>query len=130
MICAVGGEYRHHLVGAVFFLAKINSCVDRAPSSEPFGPVLLPGRYAPSVHCVPGPARGAASSPSLATPAPQGDAAQPLGRAAHPATTTSTPRDALRATLPPEHPEGSGDAFKGHASEQPAGMSCEPPLAL
>ena len=30
----------------------------------------------------------------------------------------------------PEHPEVGGDAFKGHASEQAAGISCEPPLAL
>ena len=72
----------------------------------------------------------AASSPPLATPAPQGAAAQPLGRTAHPATATSTPRDALRATLSAERPEVRGDAFKGHASDTPAVMSFEPPLAL
>jgi hypothetical protein len=72
----------------------------------------------------------AASSPPLATPAPQGAAAQPLGRTAHPATTTSTARDALRATLRAERPEVRGDAFKGHASDKAAVMAFEPPLAL
>lgn len=54
----------------------------------------------------------AASSPPLATPAPQGAAAQPLGRTAHPATATSTARDALRATLRAERPEVREGCFQ------------------
>jgi hypothetical protein len=54
----------------------------------------------------------AASSPPLATPAPQGAAAQPLGRSAHPATATSTARDALRATLRAKRPEVREGCFQ------------------